>query len=192
MSWTPGTPVRLTTRRFILRSMTQADVGRDFLRWQRDEELCIGQNLPPRKTTRQSALRSLQKADNRRVFYLMICASIGELPIGFYAVRADTTNRVAETIVVIGDKKYWGKGVVLETRAALIDFLFDELGMHKIIGRPHARNLASVFNYKAQGFNCEAVLRQQLTSVVDGSRLDQLVFALLRDDWRDPGKLAKP
>lgn len=184
MSWKPGQSVRLSTPRFIIRSMTRADVTRDFLRWQNDPELCAGQNLPRKATNRINATQTVEKADNRRIFYLLICASIAELPIGFYAVRADPKHLFAETMVVIGNKDYWGKRVVLETRAVLIDFLFEQLGIQKITGRPHARNLASIFNYKAQGFTMEGVLRQQLTSVVDGSRLDQIEFGLLKDEWQ--------
>ena len=89
----------------------------------------------------------------------------------------------AETAVVIGEREQWGKNIVLEGRARLLDFLFDELSMHKVIGRPHGRNIGSIFNYKALGFQCEAVLREQSRAVTDDSRLDQLVFGLLRDEW---------
>ena len=183
MSWTPGTPVRLTTKRFVIRSMIPADVTPRFLRWQSDPQTREGQNTHRKNTKMQEAKQIVAKADNRRIFYLLIGATFAETPIGLYTVKADLDNLVAETMVVIGEKSYWGKGVVLESRAALIDFLFDQHGMHKIVGRPHARNLASIFNYKAQGFTCEGVLREQFKSVADGSRLDQLEFGLLRDEW---------
>jgi len=184
MSWTPGTPVRLSSKRFILRSMTIADVNRVFMGWLNDTELCAGQNTYVKITSRKQAQKMLTQADNRNLFYLLIGASIAEKPIGYYSVRVDPDNQVAETTVVLGDKNYWGKKVVLETRAVLLDFLFDTVGVQKVMGNPHGRNLASIYNYKAQGFTCEAVLREQLKSVVDGTRLDQFVFGLLRREWR--------
>ena len=184
MSWASGQPVRLTTKRFVIRSMVPKDINATFLKWQSDRELRAGQNQKPGKVGRDEAFKILRRADNAAVFYLMIGASVAELPVGFFGITADMSDRYAETFVVIGNRDYWGKGTVLEARAALLDFLFDDLGMHKVLGRVHGRNLPSIFNYKAQGFTCEAVLREQLTSATDGSRLDQLVFAILAEEWR--------
>ena len=191
MTWKPKDPVRLTTRRFVIRSMTARDVTPTFLRWQNDRELRAGQNLHAPRVTREIALKTIKSADNARRFYLLICATIAETPIGFFGVNADHADGFAETIVVIGDRHWWGKSVVTEARAALLDFLFDEVGMRKVLGKPHARNLASVFNYRVQGFNCEGVLREQLKSVADGTPLDQMVFGLLRDDWQASKEAAK-
>jgi len=190
MSWTSEKAVRLTTKRFIIRSMVAGDVTPTFLRWQNDSELRAGQNLRAPRITRDVALKTVKSADNARRFYLLICASIAETPIGFFAVNIDASNKVGETIVVIGDRHWWGKSVVTEARAALLDFLFDEVGLRKVVGKPHARNLASLFNYRAQGFTCEGVLRDQLMSVADGTPLDQMVFGLLRDEWQNRDKAA--
>ena len=84
--------------------------------------------------------------------------------------------------VVIGDRDYWGKGVVLEARGALLDFLFDVVGVSKVWGTPFERNFPSIFNYKAQGFTCEGVLRKHVINV-KGKRVDQYIFGLLRDEW---------
>ena len=43
--------------------------------------------------------------------------------------------------------------------------------------------MSSIFNYQAMGFTCEAVLREQMTSVNGEERLDQLMFGLLRSEW---------
>ena len=71
----------------------------------------------------------------------------------------------------------------METRATLLDFLFDQMDLHKVTGRPHGRNFSSIYNYKALGFHCEAVLREQMRSIKDDQRLDQLIFGMLRDEW---------
>ena len=64
-------------------------------------------------------------------------------------------------------------------------------GTAQAYGTPLARNFPAVFNYKAQGWRLEGVLRGQCKSVVDGSRLDQYHFGMLRDEWR-ARKGAKP
>ncbi len=187
-AWAPGDPVRLGTRRFILRSMTRRDASPEFLRWHADPEIQLGHNLPPKRMTRQHALRSLSRADDRTVFYLMITTPVATHPVGFYAVRADPRDLWAEITVTIGNRDFRRKGVFSETAPLLCAFLFDRLGMHKVIARIHARNTASIRAFEKAGFVREAVLREQLTSVADGSRLDQLIFAL----WRPEGERREP
>jgi hypothetical protein len=50
-----------------------------------------------------------------------------------------------------------------------------------------------LFNYKIQGWRHEGTMRGQRRSVVDGSRLDQYQFGLLRQEWiaRRSGKRHK-
>ena len=71
-----------------------------------------------------------------------------------------------------------------EPRAALLDYFFDRMGMAKICGSPLSRNFPAIFNYKAQGWVHEGTLRFHYRSVLDGSRLDQLRFRLMPDEWR--------
>ena len=52
----------------------------------------------------------------------------------------------------------------------------------KVYGRVDGRNMASIFNYKAQGFTNEAILRQH-SQGADGERHDLLTFGMLRAEW---------
>ena len=183
MSWQLGQPLCLETSRFFVRSMTPADVTNQFIAWTRDPEVIQTLNLPVRKVKREEFVRYVQRFDNKVSFGLGIFTKKEDHHIGFYSVLCDNRQATAITNVVIGERDYWGKGVVIETRAAILDFLFDRLAIHKVWGKPFARNFPAVFNYKAQGFTCEGVLREHLKSVT-GGRIDQLVFGLLRHEWR--------
>ena len=114
----------------------------------------------------------------------MIDTTGGET-IGFYTATIDPKHGYAETSVVVGNRNFWGKNVVIETRTALLDFLFETIGVHKVIGTPHGRNFSSIFNYKAMGFECEAVLREHMLSVDGKTQMDQLIFAMFRDQWKE-------
>ena len=59
--------------------------------------------------------------------------------------------------------------------------------MDKVLGRPLARNFSAIFNYKAQGFTMEGILRKQILER-DGTRTDQIYFGLLRSDWLEQKK----
>jgi ribosomal-protein-alanine N-acetyltransferase len=182
--WQPGALLRLETPRFIVRSMTREDVTDTFIGWLADPEVMLGLNLPRRRLSRSQAVRWVLGFDNRVRFCLGLHVRRDGPQIGFFTVDCDLKNRCGETSVVIGDRSFWGRNVVIETRSSLLDFLFEEMDLHKVTGKPHGRNFASIYNYKALGFTCEAVLREQLCSIQDGTRLDQLIFGMLRSAWR--------
>ena len=181
--WAPGLAVHLETERFRLRTLARADASQRFLDWSADVEIKRNLNLGPRRLTADELCRYIEDFDNQTRFLLGIFDKANDLHIGIYAVYFDPLHAAAETIVVIGDRDYWGKKVVIETRSALIEFLFERVGIEKVWGRPLARNFAAVYNYRALGFTCEGVLHKQLRAP-DGTRVDQYFFGLLRDDWR--------
>jgi len=183
MNWEPGALLKLETERFVIRTMIREDVTDDFLSWLLDPEVMLGLNLPRRRLSRLQAVRYVLGHDNRTKFFLTICLRQEGRQIGFFTVDCNLQHKSAETSVVVGDRDFWGKNVVIEARSALLNFLFDQMKMHKVLGRPHGRNFSSIFNYKALGFKCEGILREQMCSIQDNNRLDQLIFGILREEW---------
>lgn len=163
--------------------MRPADVSERYIAWAKDPELMENLNTPARTVSRTQLQRYIKTFDNRTKFHLGVFTRRDDVHIGFFTIYVDNKNRSAQTNVVIGDRDYWGKGVVLEARAAIIEFLFEKIGLEKVWGTPYERNFPSIFNYKAQGFTCEGVLRKHVVNV-KGKRVDQYVFGLLREDWR--------
>lgn len=187
MSRSPGDLVEIETARFRVRSIEREDVTDRFVSWMADPDVMTGLNMPERRLSQAQALRWTMGFDNNRRFFLLICDLQTEIPIGFFTVTLDS-HQTAETAVVIGDQSYWGRNVVVETRAAILNFVFDALGAYKVLEWPHGRNFSSIYNYNAMGFTCEAILREQMLSVASGDRLDQLVCGMLATEWSEKRK----
>jgi ribosomal-protein-alanine N-acetyltransferase len=181
-----GRPVLLKTDRFELRSVTPADASDRWLSWVKDPAVMGPLNLPARAMRREELAAYIASIDNHMRFLVGIFDKASGVQIGFFMIDVEPTHRYAIFNVAIGDKDWWGKGVVNETRAALLDHFFDMRGMEKAVGLPLARNFPALFNYKAQGWRHEGTLRGQCLSLTDGSRLDQYQFGLLRKEWRKP------
>jgi len=162
--------------------LTAPDVDSRFVGWFTDSELAASANLP-RITDRDQCLRWAAGIERSGNLILVIRSKAEERAVGFFLVFLDRANALARTAVILGERDHWGRGVVLECRSALLDFLFERLGVHKVWGRVNTRNLPSVFNYKAQGFAVEGVLRRYAPDP-EGGRGDQYLFGLLRSEWR--------
>jgi [ribosomal protein S5]-alanine N-acetyltransferase len=180
----PGRPVELKTERFRLRSLRPADASERWLGWLKDPDVMHPTNAPVRHMTRTELARYIASFDNYARYLIGFFDKASGLQIGFAWIDVDRPHDTATFNMIIGEKSFWGRGVVNEVRAALLDYFFDKLGMAKVCGGPLSRNFPMIFNYKAQGWIHEGTLRGHFRSVVDGSRLDQLRFRFLPHEWR--------
>jgi len=179
-----GQPIDIETARFRLRTLRAADASTRWQGWGKDPEIMGALNAPTQDLDVSYLAKYAASFDceHRHLVGIFERATVSH--IGFFIIEIERMHRCATFNVVIGDRSWWGKGVVNETRAALLDYFFEQRGIDKAIGTPLARNFPALFNYKAQGWRHEATLLGHRVSVIDDSRLDQYQFGLLRDDWR--------
>ena len=181
-TWKPGQPVRLETPRFLLRSMTRLQAAWHSYPWTSDPAVMHPFGLPAGTWTRRSWYKRFRKPNNKRRFCLGIWPKDQSKMIGYESF--DVSSRgVAVLSVLIGDHDWWGKGVVQETRGAIVDFLFEKAGCERVWGTPSIRNFPSVFNYQKLGFTCEGTLRKHGFDPGTQQRVDFFVFAMLREEW---------
>ncbi len=182
---TPKPPKRiyLETRRFVIRGMSVTDLNETWDAWGADEEAMLMYNQRALKEgARDGFARSILMANGQTVFTPGVFTKTGE-PLGFFTIKLDPGTQVATFEYFIGNRAWWGKDAVLEARAALLTHMFEERGIVKAVGYPFSRNFSSIFNYLAQGWVQEGILKSQVPAADGSGRLDQHVFRLLRDEW---------
>jgi RimJ/RimL family protein N-acetyltransferase len=182
---TKGRPILLETARFSLRSLKPSDASERWMNWLKDPEIMGPLNAPIQRWTAQQLMAHIASADNNERYLIGIFDLASKVQIGLYMVDVDLFHHRANFNTVIGEKSWWGKGVVNETRSALLDEFFSNRGIEKATGMPLARNFPAVFNYKTQGWRHEGTLRGHCLSILDGSRLDQYLFGLTKQQWHE-------
>lgn len=112
------------------------------------------------------------------------------------AVRRDTGAVIGDLVLMwrsaehrMGEIGYslhpdhQGQGLAVEAGEALLRLGFEGLGLHRVIGRCDARNRPSARVLERLGMRREAhFVRNEL---IKGEWTDELVYALLEDEWRD-------
>jgi len=176
-------PIKITTGRFELRSLTAADISPRWIAWLNDPEILIPLNAPPCNHTVRSLASQLAGYDNWNHYHVGVFDLETKQHIGLHEMNLNREERLLQTNVLIGDKRWWGRDVVLETRGALLDYFFFEHKIEKAYGMPLARNFPMIFNYKVQGWTLDEIMRGSLVSITTGEKLDQYRFVMLRDDW---------
>ncbi len=122
-------------------------------------------------------LRGTRRANGKTRFYHAIVDRSTGATIGYHAVFV-TAWKTATFLVIVGDKAWWGKGVVPEIRKALIIALVRHGGMAQISSRVQSHNYSSMLNYAKLGFEKTGMLHMSGYDEVRGKPADYLVFSL--------------
>jgi RimJ/RimL family protein N-acetyltransferase len=173
--------MRIEGQKIMLRDMEKRDVALK-VKWFNDpdvnktllveEKLELDKSIEWFERTRNDA--------SRRDF--VIETAEGK-PIGIIAlVHISDAHKTAEIYIVIGEKDYWGKGVMLEAESLLIGWAFNFLKLEKIWADVYPNNIASIVTMKKLGFQIEGTLRRE--KKIRGLRIDVIRVGLLREEFK--------
>jgi RimJ/RimL family protein N-acetyltransferase len=85
---------------------------------------------------------------------------------------------------------FWGRGIFLEAAKAVIDFSFGVVGIHRLEARSIASNGRGNAALRKVGALQEGILRRSFQR--DGRYFDQILWSILRDDWRQAHPILAP
>jgi RimJ/RimL family protein N-acetyltransferase len=103
--------------------------------------------------------------------------------IGIFQVRASVPDfSLAEWGFALGSP-FWGTGIFQEAAELVLEFVFETLGVHRLEARAAVRNGRGNGALLKLGAVQEARLRKSFLR--DGQYLDQVMYAIIEDDWRD-------
>ena len=92
-------------------------------------------------------------------------------------------NKVATLFIGIGNSSLRGKGYGKETMKLLLDYGFNNMGLHRIQLNVLEYNISAIGLYEKSGFKKEGVFREFVLR--DNKRYDLLLYGLLKSEWND-------
>lgn len=90
-------------------------------------------------------------------------------------------HRSATFGILIGDAKFWGKGIGVEATRLAVEYGFKRLNLRRIDLGVFADHEAAVHCYEKAGFRVEGRMREALFQ--DGTYKDRLWMGLLRSEY---------
>lgn len=100
--------------------------------------------------------------------------------LGDLAVHLTWEGRSAEVGYTFG-REHWGRGYAMEALDALVEYLFEELGVTRAFGMLHPDNVASAMVLERTGFLFEGHTRSSFW--LDGVVSDDWIYGMTRKDW---------
>ena len=151
----------IETPRLLLRQARIEDAEAIFRNWANDSEVTKYLTWPPHGNIEvtEKVLASWVESYQQDDYYqwMIVLKEIGE-PIG--SIMASTVGRAQSAHIgyCIG-KRWWHQGIMSETLKAVMDFLFDEVGFHRVEAMHDSNNPHSGGVMKKCGMQYEGTHR---------------------------------
>lgn len=174
----------ILTPRFELRPASRFQMFRFYRRAMADPELRGSLLQEVREPGPWKALKRMKGPNGRTRFYHAIIDRASGEAVGYHFIKI-LNYRTAAPEVVIFDKAWWGKGVVIEIRKALYVALRDHAAIEQITAQVHSRNFASILNHRKMGMEQSGTAYLAKYDYVRDEPADYVLFSLRGEKLRE-------
>lgn len=181
--WRQRLPV-LAGEQVVLRELRASDATSLFAMLAAEE---VARFISPPPATLEGFERFIVWTLKQRAAGAYVCFAVTlkgfDTAIGIFQVRAcEPDFGTAEWGFALGSP-FWGTGVFQESAELVLQFVFDTLLVHRLEARAAVRNGRGIGALLKLGAVQEARLRKSFFR--DGQYLDQVLYTILEEDWRD-------
>jgi ribosomal-protein-alanine N-acetyltransferase len=181
--WQRGLPT-LSGRQIVLRELRASDAASLHALLTAEE---VARFISPPPTTVEGFEKFIAWTLRQRAAGSYVCFAVTlrgyDTAIGIFQVRDLASGfETAEWGFAIGSA-FWGTGVFQEGADLVLEFVFEALGTRRLEARAALRNGRGTGALHKVGAVQEAILRKSFLR--NGEYLDQALYAILEEDWRD-------
>jgi RimJ/RimL family protein N-acetyltransferase len=127
--------------------------------------------------------------DGSKIVWAIIIKEYEDKLIHIGNISLQSINQIyqtAEFAILIGEKKYWGKGIGKEAGQLIINHGFNRLNMNRIWTGTAETNMGMRRLARALGMTREGVFRDGM--YLNGEYTDIYTYAILKEEWKENEK----
>ncbi len=140
------------------------------------------QSLDQTRAYIENAVRE-QSAEPRRTYDLAVVARTSDALIGRCGLGISRPEHREASVWYELHPAQWGRGYAGEAVAALLDFAFTTLGLHRVWADCDPRNTASCRVVERLGLVREGLLRENY--FLKGEWCDAAIYGILEHEWQE-------
>ena len=163
-----------------VRILTPDDVTKGYVSWFDDDEVMRFSDNRFREFSLEGQISYVsEKLQSENEFlYGIFCFGkhIGNVMLG----PVNVNHGHSEITYMLGDRNYWGKGVMSEAIGRVVEMAFSEHGLCRVFAGTYENNTGSRRVLENCGFELEG--RRKDHFLHQGQRVDSLEYGLLRKD----------
>lgn len=175
--------MQLDIEGYYLRSLEVED-KEAFYKWSRQREVTLyslsSYAYPQSKSDIERWLSSIN-SNNTQISFGICHKESGEL-IGYAGLSGiSNLNRSGEYFILIGERRYWGKGVGTSVTKVVTNYAFRTLGLHRVQLTASVLNPGAIKAYEKAGYQREGIMRQ--SGFRNGEFVDKVLMSVLSSEW---------
>lgn len=180
----------LHTKRLLIRNFTKADVEA-FVKYRNDPSVAKyqGWSLPYSEEKAQAFIDEMKDIHApKQGQWLQLALELKEsnTMIGdvAFCIKDDDIRQAVIGFTIASN--YWKLGFATEALTSLIDYLFEDIQLHRIVADCDVENIGSWKTLEKIGFRREAHFVESL--FIDGAYASEYHYGLLQSEWRKKAK----
>ena len=177
----------IETARLILRQARREDAELMFRNWASDPEVTKYLTWPTHESVAVSEMvigSWIQGYEKENCYQWMIVPKDLDEPIGTISVHEQNDALAKGEIGYCIGRNWWHRGIMTESLAAVIDYLFEEVGMNRIEAKHDTNNPNSGAVMRKCGMIYEGISRSGGRN--NQGTCDIANYAIHRGDWQKP------
>ncbi len=174
----------LETKRLRLRRFTSTDAKAMYENWASDPEVTKFLTWPPHASIEvtQTLLQNwIADYDKPNCYHWAITWKDSSFPIGDISVVHLTEKTEAAEIGYCLGRNWWHQGIMSEALQAVVDYLFQEIGMNRVEAQHDPNNPNSGAVMGKCGMQFEGTLRQADRN--NQGICDLSIYSILKSEW---------
>jgi len=169
--------------RYFLRSIKREDASDRWAGWLSDPWTVHVLNSAPRVFTKKDVAEYIRQFDQRSRLLLGIFEMGTRLHVGFVRIDFDNSGD-ALVNAVIGEATHRNRGANTDVFVALLDFLFDTVGVNRVRASVLLRNDVTLAYLLKLGWQKDETPGAPVRSVADGSSLETCMVSWTREGYQ--------
>lgn len=169
-------------KKINLKKISKKDIISDYINWMNDYEVVKFTEQKYFKHTKKNIKNFLEKI-NKDKYSLIYGIFFDDLLLGTVKIgNINQIHKTADISYIIGNKKFWNKGIgsIVVRKICLI--AFKQLKLKKLIAGTYSVAIASQKVLKKNGFKQEGILKSQI--YFNKKRLDHYIYGLKNVNFR--------
>lgn len=174
----------------VLRPLTEQDVTPGYVSWLNDGDIFryLGIRHRTRPFDPEDVVRFLNDCIRDQRYHWGIF--IDERHVGNVSSSEwNNENKWIDISYIIGDKSLYGQGIATTAFGAAINYLFKIKKFNRIQAHAVIENIASIRVMEKLNMHRDAVLRQIAYLPKEGRYSDEVIYSILRAEWKAPPSL---
>jgi len=173
----------LEGKKIVLRPLSEDDINERYLSWVNNREITRYMETGIYPTTLKELQSFYKKIANSKSDIMFAILNkrnmlhIGNIKLG----SINWVHRFADLGIMIGEKKFQGRGYGQEACRLVLEYAFKRLNLNKIILGVYGDHKLAITVYQKVGFRIEGRIKNLLYK--DGEYCDKVIMGIAREEF---------